>query len=59
MNSIKGLIKSKVFWFNAITGLLEITSVFTGVIPTGTATLINCFGNVALRFLTTQPLSEK
>lgn len=59
MNSVKGLLKSKVFWFNVITGVLELVSVFGGVLPPGTATSINVVGNIALRFVTNKPLSAK
>ena len=59
MESIKGLLKSKTFYFNVITGLLEITNLFAGVIPPGSLVMVNAVGNIALRFVTTKPLSEK
>lgn len=59
MNSIKGALKSKTVWFNLITGALEIANLFAPVLPPGSMTAINVVGNVLLRFVTTQPLSEK
>lgn len=59
MDTLKGLLKSKVFWFNAITGSLELANVFAAVLPPGSAMIINAVGNVALRFVTSEPLSAK
>lgn len=58
-DTLKGLLKSKVFWFNVITGGLELTNALVTVVPPGTALLINAVGNIALRFLTSKPLNEK
>lgn len=58
-DTLKGLLKSKVFWFNTITGALELTNALAGVVPPGTALLVNAVGNIALRFLTSKPLNEK
>ena len=58
MDNVKGLLKSRVFWFNTITGALELTNALTGV-PPGASMAINVVGNIALRFLTTEPLSAK
>jgi hypothetical protein len=57
--TLRGLVKSKTFWWNVATIALEVTSVLAGIIPIGTATTINAVGNIILRVLTTQPLSEK
>lgn len=57
--SIKGLLKSKVFWFNAITGIVEIANLFVGMMPPGSMTVISVIGNVALRFATNTALSDK
>ena len=60
MKTFQGLLKSKTFWFNAVTGALEIVNLFNGsVIPAATATVIISVGNIALRFLTSKPLAEK
>ena len=59
MDNVKGLLKSRVFWFNTITGALEVTNALVGIVPPGTAMAINVVGNIALRFLTTEPLSAK
>jgi hypothetical protein len=59
MDSVKGALKSKTVWFNVITGVLEIANLFATVLPPGTMTAINVIGNVALRFVTSKPLSEK
>ena len=59
MDNVKGLLKSRVFWFNTITGALEVTNALVGIVPPGTAMAINVVGNIALRFLTSEPLSAK
>lgn len=59
MKHLKGLLKSKVFWFNAVTGTLEIVNVFNTVIPHEVSAAIITIGNIALRFLTDRPLNEK
>lgn len=59
METLIGAVKSKTIWFNLVTIALEVTSVLTGVIPPGTATLINAVGNIALRFLTSTSLLDK
>jgi len=59
MKNIKGLLKSKVFWFNALTGIVEVAGLLTGVVPPGTVTTIVVLGNIGLRFLTNKPLNQK
>lgn len=59
MDNIKGLLKSKVFWFNVVTGALEVTNALAAVVPPGTAMGINVVGNIILRFLTTESLADK
>lgn len=59
MNSIKGLLKSKVFYFNLITGAIELVNAFAPFLPPGTAMAVSVVGNVLLRFFTDKPLSEK
>lgn len=57
MEQLKSALKSKTIWFNLVTGLVSIA----GVLPIDPATsaLIVAVGNVALRFITTEPLSAK
>jgi hypothetical protein len=60
MKNLTGLLKSKTFWFNAVTGALSIVDIMNGnAISPEVKALIIAVGNVALRFLTTKPLSEK
>ena len=60
MKTLKGLLKSKTFWINAIGGGLEIVNALNGnVIPPATAATILMVLNIANRFLTTKPLNEK
>lgn len=60
MKTVKGLMKSKTFWFNIVTGVLVFVNEVAGkLIPTEVATTIVAVGNVILRMITNQPLSEK
>jgi hypothetical protein len=60
MKKVNGLLKSKVFWFNLVTGGLAIVNALNGsLIPTGAAAAIVTIGNIALRFLTDKPLDQK
>lgn len=59
MDTIKGALKSKTVWFNAITGALELTNAFGGFLPPGVGMAVNVVGNVILRFVTSEPLSSK
>jgi len=59
MDKVKGLLFSKVFWFNTITGGLELVNTFGGFLPPGSAMVINVLGNIALRFVTNSPLEDK
>ena len=59
MDSVKGLLLSRVFWFNVVTGILELINTFSGLLPPGTAMALNVVGNIALRFLTKEPLAAK
>lgn len=58
-NSVRGALKSRVVWFNAISGALEIANALAPVTPPGVVTAVNVLGNVALRFVTTEPLAVK
>ncbi len=59
MNS-KSIWLSKTFWFNAITGGLAILDQITPVLPASVQAALPTvilIGNIALRFLTTQPVT--
>jgi hypothetical protein len=61
MKKLKGLLKSKTFYFNVITSSLELINAFAlplGIQP-GTLTLISAVGNVMIRFITSKPLEDK
>ena len=54
------LLKSKTFWFNIITGGLVVVDQLTGkIIPTEASASIVAIGNVILRLITTQSVSQK
>lgn len=59
MKWITGALKSKTFWFNAITGTLAVVNALNGIIPNEYAGAIVAVGNIALRFMTSKPLNEK
>lgn len=60
MSTLQGLLKSKTFWFNLISGVIMFLSETHGkVVPTEIATSIIVAGNIVLRFLTNKPLNEK
>lgn len=58
METVKGLLKSKTFWFNVFTAMAGIPAVMFGVDPTLLTSLAS-IGNIGLRILTTTSLSEK
>lgn len=58
--TLRGLLKSKTFWFNVTVGIIEIVDVLNGkVIPLEISGAVIAVGNIFLRFLTKKPLSEK
>jgi hypothetical protein len=60
MKSFLGLLKSKTFWFNVVAGSIAIVNALSGQwIPNEMAITIVALLNIANRFLTTKPLSEK
>jgi hypothetical protein len=60
MKNLLGLLKSRVFWFNAVTGTISVVDALTGkLIPTEVSGTIIMIGNVILRLITTKPVSEK
>ena len=60
MDKIRGLLKSRTFWFNAATIAIESGSLLGLLgIPPGTITAINALGNIVLRTITSQSLEDK
>ena len=59
MTNLRGLLKSKTFYWNVVTIALEVLNVFGGVLPPGTVTMVNALGNIVLRVLTVQSLADK
>jgi hypothetical protein len=60
MKTLKGLLKSKTFWFNVVSGALTVVNGAQGeIIPTETAVKIIAVGNIILRFLTNKALNKK
>jgi hypothetical protein len=59
VDTLLGLFKSKVFYFNAITLGLEVANLLGPVLPPGALTVVNAVGNIALRMITVEPLSDK
>jgi hypothetical protein len=56
---LKGLLRSKVFWLNTLTLVVEGASLMTGIIPPGILTSVVAIANIGLRVITKQSLSEK
>lgn len=59
VTSLRGLIRSKTFWFNMLTGALELANSYGSYVPAGSVTTLTIVGNVLLRFLTDQSLADK
>lgn len=59
-DKLRGLLKSKTFWWNTATIAIE-SGALLGVlgVPPGTITAISALGNIVLRTLTTQSLEDK
>ena len=58
---ILGLLKSKTFWFNVVSGGIALVSNLQGesILSNETALTVIGVGNVVLRMLTTKPLEKK
>jgi hypothetical protein len=53
----KNLFQSRIFWANVITAAIELSGVLGGIVPAGTLQLLtNCL-NIALRLVTSQPVT--
>lgn len=62
MSAVKGAVKSKTMWFNILSaGLVLVDHLSTGthVISSNIAVPVIAIGNILLRLLTTESLSEK
>jgi hypothetical protein len=60
MKNAMKLLKSRTFWFNAITGAITVIDALNGkVIPVEISGAVVAIGNVVLRLLTIKPVSEK
>ena len=53
----KSLFKSKVFWVNVLTAGVELSGALSGLIPPGALQLATNVLNIALRLVTSQPVS--
>lgn len=56
---IKGLLKSKTFWFNVFSVAAGVPAILTNIAPPEFITTVAGIGNVGLRLITSQPLEEK
>lgn len=59
MEKLKGLVKSKTFWFNIASAGLELSGLLTPYIPPGSATLAVNMVNIGLRVITKTALEDK
>ncbi len=59
LQKIKGLLKSKVFWFNTLTIITDGAGLLTGVVPPGTLTTVVSLANIGLRVITNTGLENK
>ena len=60
MKHFLGLMKSKTFWFNAVTGTLSIVDALNGkLIPVEISGTVIAIGNVILRLMTSTAIKDK
>lgn len=59
MDKIKGLLKSKVFWFNSLTLVVEGSGLLVGIVPPGTIATAVALANIGLRMITNTSLEDK
>lgn len=59
MDALKGSLKSKTIWFNVLTLMSAAGSLLTGVVTPEVLTVIVTIGNIGLRFMTSDALSDK
>ena len=53
----KNLLRSKIFWVNVLTAAVELSGALTGLVPLGTLQLVTNVLNIALRLVTSQPVT--
>ena len=53
----KSLFKSRIFWANALSAMAELSGALSGFIPPGALTLATNVINIALRLVTSQPVT--
>lgn len=59
MRKLKGLLKSKTFWFNLFSVAAGIPAVLGGVVSPEVLTSVAAVGNIGIRLITSQPLEDK
>lgn len=53
----KNITRSKIFWVNVLTAAVELSGALTGLVPLGTLQLVTNVLNIALRLVTSQPVT--
>ena len=53
----KNLIRSKIFWVNVLTAAVELSGALGGLIPPMSLQLVTNVLNIALRLVTSQPVT--
>ena len=53
----KNLLRSRIFWCNVLTAAVELSGALTGLVPLGTLQLVTNVLNIALRLVTSQPVT--
>lgn len=59
MRKLKGLLKSKTFWFNLFSVAAGIPAVLGGALSPEILASISAIGNIGIRLITSQPLENK
>lgn len=59
MNKLKGLLKTRTFWFNVASAGLELTGVLGAFVPPGTATVAVNLINIGLRLVTKTAVEDR
>lgn len=59
MDKIKGLMRSRVFWFNSLTLIVEGSGLLVGIVPPGTIATAVALANIGLRMITNTSLEDK
>ena len=53
----KNLLRSRIFWCNVLTAAVELSGAQTGLVPLGPLQLVTNVLNIALRLVTSQPVT--